>query len=32
VLNRRIPTGVKRVGIVISGGNIDLPLLSEICA
>lgn len=31
-LNRRIPTGVERVGIVISGGNIDLPVLSEICA
>lgn len=30
-LNRRIPGGLKRVGIVISGGNIDLPLLSEIC-
>jgi threonine dehydratase len=32
VLNRRIPHGPQRIGIVISGGNIDLPLLSEICA
>lgn len=31
-LNRRIPTGLERIGIVISGGNIDLPLLSNICA
>jgi threonine dehydratase len=32
VLNGRIPSGLKRIGIVISGGNIDLPVLSEICA
>lgn len=30
-LKRRIPGGLKRMGIVISGGNIDLPLLAEIC-
>lgn len=31
-LKRRIPGKPKRIGIVISGGNIDLPLLGEICA
>jgi threonine dehydratase len=31
VLNRRVPGRVQRVGIVISGGNIDLPQLAEIC-
>jgi threonine dehydratase len=30
-LNRRVPGRVRRVGIVISGGNIDLPQLAEIC-
>jgi threonine dehydratase len=30
-LEHRIPAGVKRVGILISGGNIDLPMLAEIC-
>jgi threonine dehydratase len=31
VLNRRVPGSAQRVGIVISGGNIDLPQLAEIC-
>jgi threonine dehydratase len=30
-LQHRVPPGVKRAGIVISGGNIDLPQLAEIC-
>jgi threonine dehydratase len=31
-LYHRVPGAPKRVGIVISGGNIDLPQLSEICS
>lgn len=31
VLNRRVPGRVQRIGIVISGGNIDLRQLAEIC-
>jgi threonine dehydratase len=30
-LSRRLPENVKRVGIVLSGGNIDLQTLAEIC-
>jgi threonine dehydratase len=31
-LYRKLPGELKRVGILITGGNIDLELLSEICA
>ncbi|MFZ0591663.1 MAG: pyridoxal-phosphate dependent enzyme, partial [Bryobacteraceae bacterium] len=31
-LYRKLPSRLNRVGILITGGNIDLELLSEICA
>ncbi len=31
-LHRKLPSNVKRVGVLITGGNVDLPLLAEICA
>jgi threonine dehydratase len=31
VLHRKLPRGLKRVGIIISGGNIDLDVLAGIC-
>jgi threonine dehydratase len=31
-LHRNVPAGLKRLGILITGGNIDLDLLAEICA
>ena len=30
VLNRKLPANVKRVGVVLSGGNIDAELLSQL--
>lgn len=32
VLNRKVPVGVKKVGVLITGGNVDLDALAEICA
>jgi threonine dehydratase len=31
VLHQKLPRGLKRVGVIISGGNIDLELLAGIC-
>lgn len=32
VLHGKLPASARRVGIIISGGNVDLPVLSSICA
>jgi threonine dehydratase len=32
VLNKKIPAGLESVGILISGGNVDLDVLASICA
>ena len=32
VLHRKLPAGVKSVGVIISGGNVDMDMLAEICA
>ena len=31
VLHRKLPEDLRRVGIILSGGNVDLPVLAEIC-
>ena len=31
VLHQKLPRGLKRVGVIISGGNIDLEVLAGIC-
>jgi threonine dehydratase len=31
VLHRKLPTDIRSVGVIISGGNVDLDVLSEIC-
>lgn len=31
VLHRKLPAGIRSVGVVISGGNVDLDVLSGIC-
>jgi hypothetical protein len=31
VLHRKLPPEVKKVGILITGGNVDLDALAEIC-
>jgi threonine dehydratase len=30
-LHKKLPRGLQRVGIVITGGNIDMEMLSSIC-
>jgi threonine dehydratase len=32
VLYRKLPPTAGRVGVILSGGNVDLPVLAEICA
>jgi threonine dehydratase len=31
VLQKKLPAGVERVGIILSGGNVDFDVLAEIC-
>jgi threonine dehydratase len=31
VLHRKLPSTCKRIGVVLSGGNVDLAVLAEIC-
>jgi threonine dehydratase len=31
VLHKKLPAGIERVGIILSGGNVDLDVLAEIC-
>jgi threonine dehydratase len=31
VLHRKLPGQFKRIGVILSGGNIDLPVLADIC-
>jgi threonine dehydratase len=31
VLHRKLPAGIRSVGVIISGGNVDLDVLCEIC-
>lgn len=31
VLHKRLPTDIRRVGIILSGGNVDLDVLADIC-
>jgi threonine dehydratase len=31
VLHRKLPTDIRSVGVILSGGNVDLDVLSEIC-
>jgi threonine dehydratase len=31
VLHRKLPADIRSVGVIISGGNVDLDVLSEIC-
>ena len=31
VLHRKIPSSLFRVGVILSGGNVDLPVLADIC-
>jgi threonine dehydratase len=32
ILHKKVALTGKRVGVILSGGNVDLPLLAEICA
>jgi threonine dehydratase len=32
VLHRKLPAGIRKVGVLITGGNVDLEALAEICA
>jgi threonine dehydratase len=32
VLHRKLPSDVKSVGVILSGGNVDMDMLAEICA
>ena len=32
VLHKKLPEGVRRAGVVLSGGNVDLDVLAQICA
>ena len=32
LLRRRLPSGIKNVGVILSGGNVDLEMLGEICS
>lgn len=32
VLHRKLPSPVRSVGVILSGGNVDLPLLANICS
>jgi threonine dehydratase len=32
LLHARIPTGLRKVGVVLSGGNVDLTVISDLCA
>jgi threonine dehydratase len=32
VLHRKVPANAGRLGVILSGGNVDLPLLGGICA
>jgi threonine dehydratase len=31
-LHRRVPAGIQKLGVMISGGNVDMDVLGEICA
>jgi threonine dehydratase len=31
ILHKKIPSGIRRAGIILSGGNVDLDVLAEIC-
>ncbi|MGA8027569.1 MAG: pyridoxal-phosphate dependent enzyme [Bryobacteraceae bacterium] len=31
VLHKKLPPDIRRVGVIVSGGNVDLDVLSEIC-
>lgn len=31
VLHKKLPAGIRSVGVILSGGNIDLDVLAEIC-
>ena len=31
VLHKKLPSAVRRVGVILSGGNVDFDLLAEIC-
>jgi threonine dehydratase len=31
VLHKKLPAGIGRVGVIVSGGNVDLDVLAEIC-
>lgn len=31
-LHRRLPAGIQKLGVMISGGNVDMDVLAEICA
>jgi len=31
-LHRKVPAGIRRVGVMLSGGNVDMDVLGEICA
>jgi threonine dehydratase len=30
-LHRKIPPGLRSVGVVLSGGNVDMDVLAQIC-
>jgi threonine dehydratase len=31
VLHRKLPGDIRSVGVIVSGGNVDLDVLSDIC-
>jgi threonine dehydratase len=31
LLNKKVPAGIRKAGIILSGGNVDFDVLSEIC-
>jgi len=31
VITRKLPADVRKVGVILSGGNVDLPVLADIC-
>ena len=30
-MNRKLPGDVRKIGVILSGGNVDLPVLADIC-
>jgi len=31
LLHKKVPSGIRKAGIILSGGNVDFDVLAEIC-